>query len=728
MYPTIRLTSTFAGFLLIVSSLNFGAWGQTKPAEQQSDSRPISRVVRTPSAIHRPLATATINVPFLPPLNYDVSGEAQSVVVADLNGDGFADLVVGTSDGVNVLLGSGDGSFPSSVALDTGGIFTHVAVADVNGDGKLDLVAADECGHFDGSCSTALVGVLLGNGNGSFQPVVTYEAGGSSARSIAVADFNHDGKLDLVVALCATVTSPCSRGGVPGSLVAVLLGNGDGSFRAAVAYPSGGYEAISVVVSDVNRDGKPDILVANVCAAACLFNGEGNVGVLLGKGDGTFRAVTTYDPGGSDAFSLAAADLNQDGKIDLLVANCVAGWDGGCATAQTSVFLGNGDGTFQGPTAYSLAGDFSYAIAVEDLNGDGKLDVGAVTLSSFVSLLFGHGDGTFQPVVVVDEGGGDPRSLTIADVNGDGRLDLVAGNFGSSSVGVLLNNSGPHAPTTTAVVSSINPVLIGKVVTYTATVTTASGRPALRSVLFKDGATTVATVTLTTNQAVFSTKYTKIGSHTITAVYTGDSENASSTSAALTQFVQGATTTTLATSLSPSHVTQPVTFTATVASRYGTVLDGDRVAFYDGKKLLGSQGLVGGVARFTTSSLPAGVHTINATYAGDPIFKSSTAALKQEVEGFSTATALTSTPNPSTVGQTITFTARITTTGPTVPTGRVRFLDGTVVIGSATLINGITNLKRSTLPSGTRSITAQYLGDTSNAASTSSVLLQHVNP
>ena len=94
--------------------------------------------------------------------------------------------------------------------------------------------------------------------------------------------------------------------------MSVLLGNGDGTFRPAATYPSGGYDARSVAVADINHDGKADIVVANICAGPCFFNGEGNFGVLLGNGDGTFQDVVTHDDGGNDAFSVAIADLNKE--------------------------------------------------------------------------------------------------------------------------------------------------------------------------------------------------------------------------------------------------------------------------------------------------------------------------------------------------------------------------------------------------------------------------------
>jgi hypothetical protein len=167
-----------------------------------------------------------------------------------------------------VLFDSGGG--------DEGGDFRSVAVADVNGDGIPDIVVANHSGN--------TVGVLLGNGDGTFQPPMTYDSGGPNPTGISIADLNGDGKPDLVVGLNAGIGA-----------VAVLLGNGDGTFQPAVTYGLGYWAAFGfdVAVADVNHDGKPDLIVA----ASCLDVG-GCVGVLLGNGDGTFQPARTYDSGG----------------------------------------------------------------------------------------------------------------------------------------------------------------------------------------------------------------------------------------------------------------------------------------------------------------------------------------------------------------------------------------------------------------------------------------------
>ena len=177
------------------------------------------------------------------------------------------------------------------------------------------------------------VSVLLGNGDGTFQAAKSYGSGGQDAYSVAVEDVNGDGKPDLLVAnYCAD--SNCLTDGNVG----VLLGNGDGTFRAAVTYSSGAYHTVSVAVGDVNGDGKPDLVVASDCASSnnCA---NGSVGVLLGNGNGTFRAAVSYSSGGYEAQSVAVADVNGDGKLDLVVANAICA-PSGCADRQRGRVVG----------------------------------------------------------------------------------------------------------------------------------------------------------------------------------------------------------------------------------------------------------------------------------------------------------------------------------------------------------------------------------------------------
>jgi hypothetical protein len=443
-----------------------------------------------PNALRRGAMPLQNGLNFASAVAYNSGGSlAFSVAVADVNGDGKLDLLVvngciqicgeNPAGLVGVLLGNGDGTFQTVVTYGSGGVQANsIAVADVNGDGKPDLLVANYCGSssFDCGPSTAgSVGVLLGNGDGTFQTAVTYGSGGFLATAVTVADVNGDEIPDLVVA------NQCGNDCTDGA-VGVLLGNGDGTFQTAVVYDPGGTSSFSIAVADVNDDGKPDVVVAN---------NSGTVGVLLGNGDGTFQTAVTYSSGGSQPDSVAVADVNGDGKPDILVANWCAS-ESNCSHGSVSVLLGNGDGTFQTAVAYGSGGDQAVSVVVADVNGDGKPDL--VVANQFVSdndngglvgVLLGNGDGTFQEAATYGSGGYNDGASAIqaaaaaADVNRDGKPDLLVANtfsqtYGSQgSVGVLINTS--LTATTTVVTSSQNPSNFGQAVTFTATVTAQPG-------------------------------------------------------------------------------------------------------------------------------------------------------------------------------------------------------------------------------------------------------------
>jgi dienelactone hydrolase len=344
------------------------------------------------------------------------SGTA-AAVTGDFNGDGKLDLAVANynSNNVSILLGNGDGTFQAAVNYGVGDTPLYLAAGDFNGDGKLDLAVPNS------SSNSNSVSILLGNGNGTFQAAVNY-AVGTNPNSVAIGDFNTDGKLDLVVANTGS------------NNVSVLLGNGDGTFQPPVNYASGGSVLGEMAVGDFNHDGKLDLAVANQY-------GGGPVSVFLGNGDGTFQAAVNYAVG-SSPHGVAAGDFNGDGKLDLAVANNISG--------DVSILLGNGDGTFQAAVNYP-AGSGPNTVEVADFNEDGKLDlVVADAFTNTVSVLFGNGDGTFQPAVLYTTGS-QANMAVPGDFNGDGRLDLAIADLTAGTVDVLLQDGA-----VTLVPSSLN--------------------------------------------------------------------------------------------------------------------------------------------------------------------------------------------------------------------------------------------------------------------------------
>ena len=282
------------------------------------------------------------------------------------------------------------------------------------------------------------------------------------------------------------------------------------------------------------------------------------------------------------------------------------------------------------------------------------------------------------------------------------------------------------ATTTDAGRRHANPSVFGQSVTFTATVSsTASGTPS-GTVTFKDGATTLGTGTLSGGTATFATSSLSVSGHTITAVYGGDSNFTGSTSSGLTQTVnKGATTTARVSSHNPSVLGQSVTFTATVSSAASGTPSGT-VTFKDGSTTLGTGTLSGGTATFATSSLSVSGHTITAVYGGDSSFTGSTSSgLTQTVNKDATTTAVV-VANPSTLGQSVTFTATVSSTSGT-PSGTVTFKDGATTLGTGTLSGGTATYTTSALAVSAHTITAVYGGDTDFTGSTSSGLTQTVN-
>ncbi|MGA2590178.1 MAG: Ig-like domain repeat protein [Bryobacteraceae bacterium] len=656
---------------------------------------------------------------------------ATGAVVADFNGDGVPDMAVWipcTSDcnqtegrgSLAVLLGNGDGTFQTPVAH-AGETFGPVslAVGDFNGDGKLDLALA--CGGAgDAGCERGAVRVLLGNGDGSFQASHMYAAGAGSNYSLAAGDFDGDGKLDLVVAYQTGENSA----------VAVLVGNGDGSFQAPVSYSTGAPCAVFVAVGDFNNDGAPDLAVVNGCVSD-------TVSVLLGNGDGTLQTAVIYPSGGAFAASLAVGDFNGDGAADLAVVNNCANYDNlVCASSgSVGVLLGNGDGTFNAPVSYASGASQANFVTVGDFNGDGHSDL-AVGFNAangsdrVVSLLLGNGDGTFQAPARYGPGG-PATMIATGDFNRDGQPDVVfsnvcpaPGSCADGGVSVLVNTAANFNlyANSTALSASANPAGLGQATVLKATVTPSVHTGTVTgNVIFYDGGNPLSTAAVADRQAALTTSFLTPGAHAIKASYSGAASYAPSTSTV--ERVTVGTPVRLNSSPNPSTKDQPATITANVGGASGTPTGS--VTFMDGAAMLGAVTLAGGRAALGTSSLSTGTHSITASYGGDANFQPGAAMLAHAVSQ-PTRTVLASSLNPAKAGQPVTFTAKVTGQSSGVPTGTVAFQQGGTTFGTASLVKGQASITMAftNANGGTKPITAVYLGSPAYQASTSAAIKQ----
>jgi hypothetical protein len=358
-------------------------------------------------------------------LTDEIGAFPQWGAVGDLNGDGRPDYAVPAVNGIYIGLGAGDGTFHPAmlVAVPAGGV--SLAIADVNGDGKQDVLLPEK---------TAL-DVLLGNGDGTLGPEAHFGHDPQGAKTCATGDLNGDGKLDVlsegglsflgagdgtfagpIVAVAATGAVALGDYNEDGKLDALSggtlsLGIGDGTFGPPSTYAPDATSFDLPIVADLNGDGHLD-------AAVGIY-------VALGHGDGTF------DPSVSlPVESLAAADMNEDGILDLI---------GTPDVISLTVAIGLGDGSFGLPVLYPSARDIEFVLPV-DLDGDGHLDLfGPTTTTGAVCAHLGNGDGTlgsYNDYAVAS----NPQAVAIADVSGDGRPDVIAANAGAGSISVLVGN------------------------------------------------------------------------------------------------------------------------------------------------------------------------------------------------------------------------------------------------------------------------------------------------
>lgn len=366
------------------------------------------------------------NGTFAAHMDFTLSGtfSLSGVAVADLNGDGKLDVATGdtNTNTVRVLLGNGGGSFTSVIDSPAASVPLAIVVADVNADSKLDLVV----GLRPLDASSAPLSVMIGNGKGGFAAGVGYPTDGSgsfaiSPEAITAVDINRDGKLDVVA--------------VGHDNLNVLMGNGDGTFAVGHRIP-GGIGSRRIITADVNLDGNPDVILTN--------DGSRSVGVLLGTGDGTFAPRTDYEMGATPS-SVAVADVNSDGNADLIVAT---------SKSAVSVLLGSRDGRFAKPVDYLTGSVPVTSITTADVNNDGKRDIVAVNVvgvdgdgnpnAGSVAILLGDGAGAFASKVDHPVGFSS-GSVAAVDLNSDGNVDLVVATGDAKATVLMGDGTGGFA-------------------------------------------------------------------------------------------------------------------------------------------------------------------------------------------------------------------------------------------------------------------------------------------
>ncbi len=543
------------------------------------------------------------------------SGYHGAFAAGDFNKDGNVDVLTLASGagnsvtGLQLLTGNGKGALTPQT-INTSVVPSFVAAADIDGDGKLDAVTLTSTTDNSGNVNLALV-ILKGNGDGTFATPVSYPVGtpppngGFSSSNLALGDTRATGKPDAVVYQ-------------NGSLY-LLENNGNGTFASPVLIDTeNGFQALAV--ADVNGDGKADI-VALTSTQVNPITFTNSLLVYLSQGNGTFAAPVTVAASLTDAADMIVSDVNKDGKPDivLLTSNSNTG-----ASSLTS-YPGHGDGTFAAGVNSTLGGQALVSLAAADVNGDGNLDmlIGACCGNTLASIAFGNGDGTFAANYGISIGP-STNAVGFADLNNDGRPDLLLAT--NENLVTSLNEFGSAsttlAPTTTSLTLSPAAPTAGQSVNFSATVapSTGSGTPT-GTVTFLDGTTTLGTGTLSSGTASF-TESLAAGTHSITASYGGDTTYAASVSAADNLTIGSAPTLApTATQLTASPTTASsgttINFKASVSETSGTATPTGTVTFSDGSTSIGTGSLASGVATFSTASLTVGTHNITAAYGGD---------------------------------------------------------------------------------------------------------------
>jgi Bacterial Ig-like domain (group 3)/FG-GAP-like repeat len=633
-----------------------------------------------------------------------------SPIIGDVNNDGRSDMVYVYNDTITSTLGQSNGTFTTvTTDLRLANATGHYNIGDVNHDGKLDVVI-NYYDHLE---------IWFGNGDGTFTYASSVDVSQVVSDVVAVvADLDGDGNGDIVLA-------PDPNAGANFGPIAILYGNGDGTFQPPVLVPvSHRYSLISV--ADLNGDGKPDLAMTD----------GGSVAILMNLGNRKFASEVDYVAGGAVS-ALNVVDVNGDGFPDIVVANT-----GG---STVTVLLNQPNGTsVEGAAVSGLLtvspepSGFGQAINMS-LTVSGQTTGGPVPTGS-VSFNI---DGGFLATVALANG---TAIYNYANTLIPGQHTIVAGyngdtTYASSSFSYQHVIQPPTYSTKTTLTATPTTILASQTVRLLAHVSSTPAVPGGDFTLLDGTASMGAVPVDASGNAYFDTALLSPGTHSLAAKYDGFTQQgftgsdtsytkaifAASTSPAVVVAV-GADATMTAVSFSAASPTAGtvITFTAMVSSSAGVPFGG--ATFYDGTSPLGASGLQSdGSATFSTASLSTGTHTITATFNANGPFAGSTSSPINVTVSAASANALpafvslTPSINPSSSGSTL---VAVVNTPKAIPGGNVTFLDGGVILGTAqTNESGIASLRVAALASGTHSLSASFGGRADVAPSVSPTIL-----